>query len=49
MIAGKPIRYTDADVVQAKEDLDRMYLEEHGFLPKEHGFLLKETDHKKDA
>jgi len=45
----KPKKYNDEEVARAKEELDRMYLQEHGYLPKEHGSLLKETDHKKDA
>jgi hypothetical protein len=31
----KPKKYTDEDVVRAKEALDRMYLREHGKLPEE--------------
>lgn len=32
---GKSRPYTDEDVARAKEELDRMYLKEHGSLPEE--------------
>ena len=42
---GKPKKYTDAEVAQAKEALDRMYLKEHGSLPKSD----RKEDPQKDA
>jgi len=30
---GKPKKYTDEDLVQAKEELDRIYFRQHGVWP----------------
>ena len=37
---GSPKKYTDEEVARAKEAMDRMYFQKHGFWPK--------ADNKKD-